>query len=300
MKNYGDKYLTTKDLAELLHVRERKIYDLASAGDIPCTRALGKLLFERTAIDAWLAGHGSEGTGRRIIDPANVFLGSHEPFLERCLRESDSGLATFFDGSRDGLERFAKGEGVATGIHIYCADENEWNVPVIAQQFADKPAVLIEWAWRERGLVVPKGNPKKVKGIETLPGLKMVPRQSHSGTQILLEHYLDKLGDGAKKIKFAKPARTESDAVLAVMEGTVDVAFGLKSLANQYRLDFIPLTRERFDLLVWWREWFEAPLQNLMRFVASDEFSEMSKGLDGYDFSGIGTVHFNGRPQLVA
>ncbi len=299
MKTYKDEYLTTKDLAELLHVRERKIYELASAGDIPCTRALGKLLFERTAIDAWLAYHGSEGSGRRVIEPAKVFLGSHDPLLEWCLRESDAGIATLFDGSEDGLERFARGDGLATGLHIYCPVSDTWNVARVREQFAEKPVVLVEWAWRERGLVVAKGNKRKVSSFATLGGLRLVPRQSHAGSQILLEHYLTGLGEAADEITFTKPARTESDAVLAVAEGDADAAFGLRTLAERHKLDFIPITRERFDILVWWREWFEAPLQRFSAFLRSDEFEAKTRGLAGYDFSGCGTVQFNGQPQLI-
>lgn len=299
MKSFKDEYLTTKDLAELLHVRERKIYELASAGDIPCTRALGKLLFERRAIDAWLAHHGSEGTGRRVIDPPNVFVGSHDPLLEWSLRESDAGLATYFDSSEDGLQRFANGDGIATGLHLYCAETDDWNVARVKEQFGDKPVALIEWCWRERGFVVAKGNKSKVSSIETLAGLRLVPRQGNAGSQILLEHHLTALGGAADSIKMTKPARTESDAVLAVAEGDADVAFGLRSLAERHKLDFIPFTKERFDLLIWWKAWFEDPLQKLSAFVRSQEFAAKGKSLAGYDFSGCGTVRFNGKPQLI-
>ena len=63
MAELAGEYLTTKELADLLRIKERKVYDLAASGDIPCTRALGKLLFQRTAIDAWLTRHGSGDIG---------------------------------------------------------------------------------------------------------------------------------------------------------------------------------------------------------------------------------------------
>ena len=51
------QYLTTRELAELLRIKERKVYDLAASGEVPCSRATGKLLFPREAIDAWLQRH---------------------------------------------------------------------------------------------------------------------------------------------------------------------------------------------------------------------------------------------------
>ena len=108
------EYLTTREVAELLRLKERKVYDLASSGALACSRATGKLLFPEKAVRAWLAEHSSQdGAGGPAIRP-NVFLGSHDPLLEWALRQSQCGLATYFDGSSDGLERFAQREGVAT------------------------------------------------------------------------------------------------------------------------------------------------------------------------------------------
>ncbi|MEX0340492.1 MAG: helix-turn-helix domain-containing protein, partial [Arenibacterium sp.] len=47
-------YLTTRELADLLRIGERKVYDLAANGEVPCVRAVGKLLFPRAEITAWL------------------------------------------------------------------------------------------------------------------------------------------------------------------------------------------------------------------------------------------------------
>ena len=153
------EYLTTKELAELLRLKERKIYELAAKGEVPCTRATGKLLFPRRAVNAWMAGH-STGPGIEPEDerPA-VFLGSHDPLLEWALRESACGCATFFDGSLDGLDRFARGEGVATALHLYSGQTREWNLPHVISRFANQPVVLIELGWRERGLIVAPDNP---------------------------------------------------------------------------------------------------------------------------------------------
>ncbi|MHA1164583.1 MAG: substrate-binding domain-containing protein, partial [Alphaproteobacteria bacterium] len=90
-------------------------------------------------------------------------------------------------------------------------------------------------------------------------------------------------------------ARTETDAALAVLEGQDDAAFGLKSVAKQYRLEFIPVIRERFDLLVWRSEWFEEPFQKFMGFCRNDAFADKVNSMDGYDASQLGRVHFNGK-----
>lgn len=294
-ENLAEKYLTTKEVASLLHVKERKIYDLAAAGDIPGTRALGKWLFEREAIYDWLDGHNNYATdARRRAEPPNVVLGSHDPLLEWAVRESTSGLASFLDGSLDGLERFARAEGVVSGIHLFDPAADDWNVPSVAARLPNEPVVLAEWGWRDRGLIVAPGNPLKIGGFGDLVGKRIAPRQETAGSQVLLQHYLrTEIGEDVSAT-FLKPARTETDAALAVLENQADAAFGLRCIARQFRLEFVPVVRERFDLLVWRREWFQPPFQRLLAFTQTEEFRERAEMLTGYDLSGLGTIHFNG------
>ena len=162
------EYLTTKELAELLRIKERKVYDLAASGAIPCSRAMGKLLFPRSAVEAWITQHSSGAAAPIAAERPAVILGSSDPLLEWALRESRSGLASFLDGSMDGLERFAHGEGVATGLHVFDPAGGDWNRAIAAARFAGQPVVLTEWAWRDRGLIVAPGNPKSIGGINDL------------------------------------------------------------------------------------------------------------------------------------
>lgn len=288
------EYLTTKELAELLRIKERKVYDLAASGDIPCSRAMGKLLFPRQAVNAWLAENSSGFSPQRIAERPAVFLGSHDPLLDWALRDSRCGLATFFDGSLDGLDRFERNEGVATGLHIYAPAREEWNLPAVEKRFGATPAVLVEWAWRDRGLIVSPDQADTITAIGDLKGRRVIPRQPEAGSYALSAHLLREAGLSAADFALLPPARTETDAALAVLEGKADAAFGLKALATQYRLAFVPLIRERFDLLVDRRAWFEPPIQTLLDFCRSTNFRDKLKDTDGYDAGGFGRVHFNG------
>ena len=145
------EFLTTKELAELLRIKERKIYDLAASGTVPCSKATGKLLFPRDAINAWLKRHGSGLEPSEVKPRPDVFLGSHDPLLDWALRESHSGIATYFDGSADGLSRFGQREGLAAGLHLYEASVDDWNTPLVIERCGALPVVLIEWAKRQRG-----------------------------------------------------------------------------------------------------------------------------------------------------
>ncbi len=290
----SEKYLTASQLAALLHVKERKIYELAASGELPATRALGKWLFEREAVFHWLRLHGPDPSqaGRLPALPL-MALGSHDPLLDWALRESGCGLGTLFDGSQDGLDRLARHEGVLAGVHIIDEATGGWNVAAVTTLFPAEPVVLVEWAWRERGIMVATSNPAKVRSISDLAGLRFAPRQAGSGSQALLARQLSGAGMTAGDMTMTVPARTEVDAALAVVEGHADAAFGLQAVAAQFKLEFIPVVRERFDLLVWRREWFEPPVQTLLEFTRSARFRERAQALSGYDVSGLGKVHFN-------
>lgn len=288
------QYLTTKELAALLRIKERKVYELAASGDVPCSRATGKLLFPRQAVEAWITQRSSGQSAAVAPQRPNVVLGSHDPLLDWTLRESRSGLATFLDGSLDGVERFARGEGIAAGLHVYLPETDGWNDAMVQDRFARDPVVLIEFAWRDRGLIVAPEQQAKIRNIEELRGRRVVPRQPEAGSQVLLAHLLEQHALVPDAVEFAAVARSETDAALAVLEGKADAAFGLRSLARQYGLAFVPIIRERFDLLVDRRAWFEPPLQRFVEFCRSAAFHSKAAELQGYDVSGFGRVRFNG------
>ena len=80
----------------------------------------------------------------------------------------------------------------------------------------------------------------------------------------------------------------------AIANGRADVGIAIEAAARQYRLDFVPVAEERYDLVVWRKDFFEPPLQTLFAFCRGDEFRRRADELGGYDVSGIGTVHYNG------
>lgn len=294
MPGLSSEFLTTQQLAELLHIKERKVYDLAAAGEVPCSRVTGKLLFPRRQIEEWVARNSSGVTAIRDNRRSTVVLGSHDPLLSWALSVSEAGLATHFEGSVDGLERFGRGEGLATALHLHDPRTNGWNTASIRERFEYAPVALLEFAWRDRGLIVRPDDGGDFAGIESLRGRRVVPRRDTAGSQMLLLQLMANAGLGPDDVTWVEQAGTESDVAIAILEGKADVALGLRSMAQQLRLGFVPVVRERFDLLVDRAAWFDAPLQRLWRFCQSEAFRAKARELGGYDVAGLGTVHFNG------
>jgi putative molybdopterin biosynthesis protein len=284
--------LTTREVAGLLRIKERKVYDLVASGEIPHVRVTGKLLFPRALVDAWLLRH-SQSPGADPRAWPNILAGSHDPLLDWALRESGAGLASFFDGSLDGLERIVRGDAIAAGLHL--VEEGGWNVGHVEHRLAGEPVVLIEWARREQGFIVPRGNPSSIEGVGSLAGRRLIPRQGGAGGFLLLEHLVQTEGLSQAAIELVSPpARTEAEVAIAVADGKADVGLGLAAMARQFRLDFVPLLHERYDLLIRRHAYFEPPLQRLLEFCRTPAFAAKARDLGGYDVSGLGTVRYNG------
>lgn len=284
-------YLTTRELADLLRIKERKVYDLAASGEVPCVRVVGKLLFPKDEVAAWMAASRSGPVVASRQLPL-ILAGSHDPLLEWALRQSGSGLAAFFDGSLDGITRLGRGDAAACATHI--RESDGWNVDTVRQILGEAPVVLIEFARRQCGLIVESGNPRRVAAIADLEPLRFARRQSGAGGQRLFEMLAQEAGIDVSALAGPQaPAKTEDDVARLVLDGKADAAFGLAAMAEQYRLGFVPLAEDRTDLLVWRRAYFDPPFQRLLRFLASDEFADRASEMSGYDISGIGTVHYN-------
>ncbi len=199
-------------------------------------------------------------------------------------------------GSLDGLGRLAVGEAVVSGLHVYDPETDSYNQAAIAGACGGLDVVLIEWAWRRQGLVLAPDNPLGIGGVRDLKAKKarVVARQPQAGAQILLEHLLEEAGLGMADLDVIEhAAMSETDLGLAVMEGKADAGLAVASAAHQYRLDFVPLHRERYDLVIRRRDYFEAPVQALLAFARSAPFIERAGEMAGYDVSGFGRVVFN-------
>ncbi len=288
------EFLTVKELAELLRLKERKVYDMAASGAVPCSRATGKLLFPKAEIDAWLAASSQGGAAAAASARPGVFLGSHDPLLEWALRQSRCGLATFFDGSMDGLTRLRAGEGVAAGIHLHDAASGAWNVPVVQSLFAGRDMVLVAFATRQRGLAVAPALAQDITGLADLRGRRVTLRQPESGTARIFATGLAEAGLALSDLGPTEEARSELDAVLSVAQGHADATFGLEPLARQFGLGFVPVVTERFDLLVDRKAWFDPAMQGFLDFCRSDEFAARARAEAGYDVSDLGQVRWNG------
>ena len=279
-------YLTTREVADLLRVKERKVYDLAAADEIPHRRITGKLLFPASEIRAWIEGSGSLVPEDR---PA-VITGSHDPLLDWAIRDSACGLATLFNGSREGLACFSGHRAALSGLHI--PEETGWNVASVSE-LGVTDAALIGWASRKRGLLVSRDAAHDIHSVADLKGKRVVRRQPGAGAAALFSRLLQEAGLSEEDLQSSSGfAHTESEAAGAVASGDADAALGVEAMAKQYKLGFVPLTDEHFDLLIDRKSYFTDPVQRLLNFTRTQQFQDKAAKMGGYDLSPLGRVRW--------
>lgn len=287
--------LTMKEAAAWLRLSERSLYELARGRRLPAAQVGGKWLFPRVQLERWLAAQADGAEVAHRLDPPPILAGSHDPLLDWALRQSGCGLAARAGGSLDGLAELAAGAAQVAAIHLLDPDSGTWNEPAVREMLPRRAVVGITWAWREQGLIVPAGNPRGLAHVHDLTGgVRVAGRQNRAGSHVLLTHLLTEACVRLEQVAFLpEPALSEDEVAAAVVEGRADAGFGIRAEAAARGLDFLPLIRERFDLVMERRHYFGAPMQALLAFARGPVFAARAARMGGYDLARAGGVAFN-------
>ena len=236
------------------------------------------------------------------IDSTVVCIGSHDNTLDvlyNFLRKNypHVTLSSAHVGSMGGIIAIKKGEAHMAGTHLLDEETGQYNVPFIKKLLPDKKVVLINLVYRIQGFIVKKGNPKNIKGFEDLirEDVIFINRQAGSGTRLLLDKHLKELGIPPEAIKgYERDEYTHMAVASAVLTGRADVGLGILSASQALGLDFIPVTEERYDILIP-QEFLELPiLQAFLKVIREDEeFKKSVQYLGGYDTRDMGKIIYS-------
>jgi putative molybdopterin biosynthesis protein len=297
--------LSAQDVADMLKVSKNTIYNMIKKGDLKSYNVGRKVRFTESEINAFInrsqTSLDAQQTASALTNVAQVnngFIICGQDIildvLSSYMRSYGIPALRAFIGSYDGLMLLYKNKVSVASSHLWDSETDEYNIPYIKRLLPGTSAVVIQLTYRMQGLYVQKGNPKNIKGWEDFgrDDITMINREYGAGSRVLLDENLKLLDISGSSIKgYATEKQTHLDVASSVSGGKADVAVGIEKIARQVdNIDFIPMKKERYDLVVKKEHINSHEVSAMMNIINSAAFKQEFANIGGYDTSGIGKI----------
>ena len=300
---------TADEVAKILRISRFTVYKMIKRGDLSVYR-IGRTmrieapeldhyiikskaasfeepsLAETTSTDLSVAQDSMILCGQDIIlDVLAIHMGKLMPNI-RVFRNSM--------GSIDGLLALYRKTANAVTCHLWDSDSDTYNLSYVRRLLPGHRTMIINLIYRTEGFYVAKGNPKNILNWHDLtkPDVVFVNRECGSGARVLLDEQLHSANIDRHDIHGYEQEEMSHLAVASyVARGEADVGLGIEKVALQVReLDFIPLHKERYDLVIRKEDETKPQFQALFAVLRSSKFYDEISGMGGYDLSHTGQI----------
>lgn len=217
------------------------------------------------------------------------FVGSNDIALNillSWLKKRNYNIEIINAGSLSGLIALQEERSHIAGTHLYDEETGEYNLPYIKRILPGRKVIVINLAHRIQGLMFNKDNPKKIRGLADLkrPDVLFINRQKGSGTRVLLDIQLKKMCISGKEINgYDREEVTHLGVGLSISRNKADTGLGIEAAARICNLEFLPLFKERYDLVMIENRHQSKLLSSLLETVGSREFHRLLERIGGYD-----------------
>lgn len=305
------KALSTQEVADLLQVSKSTIYDLIKRDEIRSYKVGRKVRFTEEDVKEYIArSRVSQATKNApSVDGVqfNLLGGEKRPdgfilcgqdlildVLSNYMRLHGVPALRAYIGSYDGLVSLYRNMVNVTAAHMWDSDSDTYNIPYVRRLLPGIPAVVVHLTCRMQGLYIAKGNPKGINGWKDFArdDIVMINREQGAGSRVLLDEHLKHLGIFGSSIRGYRNETSSHLAVAsAVSRGEADVAIGNEKIARQVdNIEFIPLQKERYDLVLRKEDLNTSEIQTMMNIIRSNAFRNEFGNIGGYDTSDMGRV----------
>jgi putative molybdopterin biosynthesis protein len=282
--------LSARDLSKYLKINEKKIYKLAQESKLPYTKIGGKVAFTKELIDKWIL----ENTTRE----QNIYLaGSDDILLRRIIdlyNQRNEGTVFYAPvGSVNGLRLLKDSAASMSCVHIFDVEKKNQDLSYLDRYLSKDGYIVVELFTREQGILVAKGNPKGIRGMEDIASknVKFINRNQGSGTRILVDFLLhEKSIDPAKIQGYTLEIESHLEAGLKVLQGEAEASFGIRQVAHMLNLDFVHQFNERFDLVIPVDQYYCGHVKTFLAFFEQPTLLHNIRDFTGYAITKIGSV----------
>ena len=301
MVTVGDKNqsLTPQEVADSLQIAKNTVYELIKRGELKAYRVGNKFRVEPEELARYkkisIDGIAETVEEKKVIQQGFVICGQDvilDSLSSHLSRRGETQVLRSYVGSYNGLYAFYNNEVSLATAHLWDGDTGAYNEPYVRRLLPGIPAVIFRLVKRKQGFYVKKGNPHNIHSVKDIldKQLRIINREKGSGTRVLLDEHLKKLGVLGSTIEGYDRERTSHLAVasaIAMRDG--DVGLGNEKAALQVaEIDFVPLQTEAYDLIIKKEDLSKPLFQKAIEIIQSDAFKKEIEGLGGYDVSEMG------------
>ncbi len=172
------------------------------------------------------------------------------------------------------------------GSHLRDESTGESNLPTVKKSFPRNSVAVVSFAEWQQGFLTQRNNPKSIKnaGYLSKKGILIVNREHGSGSRVLLDAELKRAGISGTQVQgYDRLVDGHLTAAWHVRAGLADCCVATEAAARAFDLDFIPLTTERYDLVIRRRHLDLPGIQILLDTLNRSSFRRELEGLGGYD-----------------
>lgn len=287
-------FLTVPELAQLLHVNEKKIYQLAGCGEIPGTKVTGKWIFPRRLIDDWLLenSHGGVMHDRLLMAGSDDRL-VHQICNHTAIDWQQQALVSYSpSGTRHGLRMLDTGRIDACFINWGASEDSARRHLGLLRCYRNHASwVIVRCLQRDQGLIMGQNlttgeatskRDDKLQSLVSNQDLRWAMRQNDSGTERLLEDLCATFGQNLARLTVSTHCNSETSAAAAVNTRAADLCCGLQSTAKEFNLDFLSAATVSLDLVMSRKTYFRTLMQDFIKRLQDDSARSMAMQLGGY------------------
>ena len=304
-----DEALTAEEVAKLLKVSRGTVYSLKDKGELPSFLVGRKLRFTRRAVQDYIERSQPGRENPTLAAPAATFAHQSKSFvicgqdiildaLSNYMNQAGTPSLRSYVGSYDALCALYKDEVQLASSHLWDGETDTYNVPFVRRLLPGVPAVVVNLTYRTQGLYVAKGNPLGLTAWDDLakPDVRIVNREKGAGSRILLDEHLRMAGIDPQEVEgYGNEVQSHIAVASTVARGRADVAIGSEKIARQVDgIDFVPLQKERYDLVFKKKDIDTKQMRTLMGILETGILREEFSSLGGYDTSDMGKIMWMG------
>ena len=300
---------TPEEVAKILKISRFTVYELIKRGELTAYRIGRKVRVEPADLEQYkLKAKGCpKVTNSPMVRPVESYFSPEDgliicgqdlvlDILARYLERKMPQLRFLrsYIGSMDGLLALYKGTVNVASSHLWDGELDQYNIPYMRHLLPGQSVSVFNLVYRMTGFYVAKGNPLGITDWWDLtrPDIRFINREKGSGARVLLDEKLRKLGIDCNCILGYDQEESSHLAIASrVARGEVQIGLGIEKAALQVKeVEFIPLTKERYDLVVRKEDLSKPHFQLLLEILSSFEFRNEVKGMGGYDISHMGKL----------